>query len=188
MWFIKNRDLILEKKICIGIVATSSAVGLTHTAILLYTYLSSFLKRKTAYIEMKDIGGFNTEKQNFFLNLSIAEIAYLKEKGYNYIIIDYGKLDSKNREDFLRCDIRIIMTSLSEWKINNFINLLEMEDKRILDSYVFLHAFGEDKIKRKIERRYKIDIVKILYSQSPFVVTQENYKVLTSLVQRLSLF
>ena len=63
-----------------------------------------------------------------------------------------------------------------------------MEDKRILDSYVFLHAFGEDKIKRKIERRYKIDIVKILYSQSPFVVTQENYKVLASLVQRLSLF
>ena len=66
-----ERDLILEKKICIGIVATSSAVGLTHTAILLYTYPT---RNMAAYLRKIAIDGYIIQIDHADIKAMTAEI------------------------------------------------------------------------------------------------------------------
>ena len=43
---------------------------------------------------------------------------------YDEIIIDFGELRPSIRAEWLRCEVKIVMTALSEWKLEAFWMLL----------------------------------------------------------------
>ena len=46
---------------------------------------------------------------------------------YDEIIIDFGELRPSIRAEWLRCEVKIVMAALSEWKLEAFLKLLKRD-------------------------------------------------------------
>nr|WP_243259753.1 hypothetical protein [Enterocloster bolteae] len=91
---------------------------------------------------------------------------------YDEIIIDFGELRPSIRAEWLRCEVKIVMTALSEWKLEAFLELLSEEEGRRA-GWIYTAAFGSEDTRKQIERRFGISLVRVPLSVDAFSVDYE---------------
>ncbi|BCJ97262.1 hypothetical protein [Anaerocolumna chitinilytica] len=130
---IKNK--VFGKQI-IGIAGTHKGAGVTHLGLMLTTCLSEGLGLNTAYLhwtDNKDVcflrNHFCPEDKNdsfdeefqvsravFYPRVRREKMFDILSEGYDCIVMDFGSSYKDHREEFLRCDKKIIVSCLSPWK------------------------------------------------------------------------
>ena len=136
----------------VGITGTGRGTGVTHLSVLAANYMASALQRRTAVIEWNDHGTWKTMKDicqagsakqadsadyrykifgvTYYMQGAPRVLASCLDGTYDEIIIDFGELRPSIRAEWLRCEVKIVMTALSEWKLEAFLELLSEEEGR----------------------------------------------------------
>ena len=113
----------------IGVCGASIGVGTTHIAFYIAKELSA-LGRRVAYVSLDregDIRAAFIEKSESLKNVQIyngayeEDISYLIKKGFDNLIIDFGKIEEFTAL-FYSCDEKLIVVQ------NNFIKNRDMEE------------------------------------------------------------
>ncbi len=117
-------------------------MGVTHFALALCSYCTSRLRKKTAYLELNprneisQLNGsnnlpstdgsdtivpyFTLHGTDYYSGVKGCMIPSLLNSGYDYLILDMGYLDEADSSEFLRCDCKLILGSLSPWKLQYY--------------------------------------------------------------------
>lgn len=118
----------------IGLIGTHHGVGVTHTGLMLAFYMGEYLGKKTAYLECnnhqdmiliqkayewskEEKHSFSFHKISCFPNVRSDHITDILSENYECIIFDFGTDVTANREEFLRCNTKIVIGGRSEWDI-----------------------------------------------------------------------
>ncbi len=181
----------------IGIAGICRGTGATHLTLLTANSLASWAQRRTAVLEwnshgdiarmeelmapgmtrtqsarktdMAFCGGYSLLEVDYYKGGSPKILANCIGENYDDIIIDFGRMRREIREEWLRCGTKIVTASLSEWKLEAFVEFLEGETK--LDSrWRYAAAFGSEATRKKVERRFGISIKRIPFSADVFSV------------------
>ncbi len=177
----------LKEKISIGIIGTGSGCGTTHLAIALANYLQSGLGKQTAVIEMP--GQHDLEhmirdecrgKQElfhvqYFTGIGVGKIPEILNSGYEAFVLDCGGDYQAAREEFLRCDRKLVMGSISPWKVSAFEhfmrNIIAIENYQ---QWEFLVLFADRTDRKRIQKRYKMHLTSVPWIENPFYLKKED--------------
>lgn len=164
---------------------------MTHLSVLAANYMASALQRRTAVIEWNDHGAWKTMKDicragsvkqadSAHYRYKIFGVTYYMQGDpsilasclggiYDEIIIDFGELRPSIRAEWLRCEVKIVMAALSEWKLEAFLELLSEEEGRRA-GWIYTAAFGSEDTRKQIERQFGISLVRVPLSVDAFSV------------------
>ncbi|MFQ9705244.1 MAG: hypothetical protein ACLR0U_32290 [Enterocloster clostridioformis] len=62
---------------------------------------------------------------------------------YDEVIIDFGELRPSIRAEWLRCEVKIVMAALSEWKLEGILELYRRGGSRRRTGWIYAAAFGQ---------------------------------------------
>lgn len=191
--------LEVNQTVVIGIIGTHRGAGVTHTAIMLANYLSETFKRKTAilecnnhrdfsYIQMEYEGlthrvlgvpKFQINEVVYYKEVKDYEIANILSERYHYVILDLGTDMNENGNEFLRCNIKLVVSSLIEWKRPEFLSFLQnISHIPAKQSFEYLILFGHKEEMLEIKRKYHVSIHGIPYEPDPYLLSKESLKLL----------
>ena len=144
--------------------------------------MASALQRRTAVIEWNDHGAWKTMKDicqagsvkqadsadyrykifgvTYYMQGDPSILASCLGGIYDEIIIDFGELRPSIRAEWLRCEVKIVMAALSEWKLEAFLELLSEEEGRRA-GWIYTAAFGSEDTRKQIERQFGISLVRV---------------------------
>lgn len=161
------------------------AVGTTHFCIWLANYEDSVKRKKTALIEWNTHDDFSKIQKlciatptpstsyrifnvDYFKNAGPSDLLLCLKMGYEKIIIDFALIE-ESKTDFLRCDVKIVIGSLSEWKFDMFREYLRGESN-IDQSWKYLVAFGDETTRKQLQKAMKISLLRIPFSVDAFSI------------------
>jgi hypothetical protein len=180
----KNEPMLLNKlkekvstksRKTFGIIGSHHGVGVTHTGLMLAFYMGEELGRKTAYLECNCHHDFSliqtaydwskVEKASFsfrritcYREVSENRIADILGEHYDCVVLDFGTDIIRNRNEFLRCDTKIVIGGRSEWdhcKLDRFIK--SVQTIRGSESWTYLIPYADPKmiirLRRELNRR-----------------------------------
>ena len=173
-----------------GILGTSHGAGATHYAILLANYLVSVCRLRCAVLEWNGHGDFermerickgSVSEESCFSVLNAdyykcsgpEELLSCMAEGYDQIIIDFGCDFLKQKIEFLRCDKKYVIGSLSEWQIGGFLEFVrEMKGEAGYKSWNYAVSFGSEDARRQIRKKLKLPVERIPLSEDPFALNR----------------
>lgn len=184
-------------RVCvIGLAGCGRGVGTSHLAISLANYLTGVKRKKTALLEWNDHGDFERigrfagkewretdQSRNKGEVFRIMEVDYYKMadpsvlsfclgRDYHYIILDYGEVTESSLCECARCDRKILVGSLSEWKAEAFLEVLEQAGNRDESWRMAVVSGGED-TRREIEKLFRCRLQRLPASADAFRITRE---------------
>lgn len=177
----------LKEKFSIGMIGIGMGCGTTHLTIALANYLQSALGRRTAVIELsgkhdlKDMirkEGDQRQKLagvHYFTDISVGNIPEIMNSRYEVFVLDLGADYTASREEFLRCDRKIVIGSVSPWRVSayeHFIkNVIASEN---YETWEFLVLFANILDKKKIQKRYGMHMISVPWIENPFYLKKED--------------
>lgn len=180
----------------IGLAGCGRGVGTSHLAISLANYLTGVKRKKTALLEWNDHGDFERigrfagkewretdQSRNKGEVFRIMEVDYYKMadpsvlsfclgRDYHYIILDYGEATESSLCECARCDRKILVGSLNEWKAEAFLEVLEQAGNRD-ESWKMAVASGGEDTRREIEKLFHCRLQRLPASADAFRITRE---------------
>lgn len=169
--------------------------GVTHLSIALANYMQSVLGRKTAIIELsgqyelRDMlqkEGGNKQKLLgicYYTDICVGQIPEIMNSRYEAFVLDLGSDYQSVREEFLRCDRKIITGSISPWKVSAYEHSLkEIIATENYESWEFLALFANLLDKKKIQKRYGVRLISIPWIENPFYLKKEDMCFLQKIV------
>lgn len=123
----------------IGLIGAHPGAGTTYTAILLAFSLGEELGRRTAVLECNDSGDikrlqdfyewdvekdrtFTFDQITFYKKVTEEGIAEILNENFDCFILDFSSSFESAREEFLRCNRKIILGGRSEWNRQKLIS------------------------------------------------------------------
>lgn len=172
---IKEQDKGTE---IIGIIGTQSGVGTTHTAYMLTAFLARVMGYKVALVEENVSGCVRqagiilnnkfTRDISFYSQTDGDELYDVINRGYDFVIVDFGTEYAGNRSDFLMCTKKIVVGSLSWWNIHRYVGFVaKTEGEKSRKHWIFL-ATAPIKEGVAYMRKCGITIMPIPYEPDPF--------------------
>lgn len=175
-----------------GIAAGSSGVGSTFFSVLLANYQEGVRNKKTAVLEWNDSGDFEQIETVYckksVLNrhtktFKLLEVSYVKKAGrkellecvnldFEIIVIDFGSNFEKFKEEFLRCDRKIVIGSFCGWKVGAFTKLI-INKKREEGKWEFLALPGNKDMMKDFSKTLHISVEQIPKAEDAFIITGE---------------
>lgn len=86
---------------------------------------------------------------------------------YDDIIIDFGEAAPAPRAEWLRCQVRMMVVSFSEWQLEDASGMME-QNGRSCRSWIYLAAFGSEWTRREVERQLGVPVFRIPFSADAF--------------------
>ena len=186
--------------IIIGIMGTHRGAGTTHLAMMLSVFLGIVKGEKIALVEMNGSDCFRQAKiirsildtkknKTFYKKISIFEQSELNDlgeivsRGYSYVIVDFGSCYEVNREPFLLCNVKIVVGSLSWWKLQYYVSFLaksECDKSRNFRTYL-ANCFTEGG-KKYLYGKFNIRVKEIPYVPDPYSLDEKSMAFLHKLV------
>lgn len=184
-------------KTVIGLAGTHAGAGVTHMGIILAAFLRNTCKKKTALIEMSgkhdfdflqcevlrdhaqyDSGDpFFIENICFYRSIEEKKLVEVLNQDFDYIILDFGTCLQKYKYEFLRCDQKLVMCSMSPWKRGYLEKFLQnWEGEAGSEEWKYLAVFG------LIENKTPVPVTGIGFIPNPFVIAKEHERILYSLL------
>lgn len=181
-------------KLVIGLIGTHSGAGVTHLGISLAAYFSEYQRRNTAYVECSshndlsnlqknctDIsedtcyqGFFTHRRVTFYKNRNLLNIPEIIGGQFECIILDMGTDIVKNKSEFLRCDKKIVVSSLAVWKrqeLNKFI--LNTAHINNCEQWIYAIPFTTNKEIKEALKKQRKKLYAVPYEPDPFYLTKE---------------
>ncbi|MDF2609931.1 MAG: hypothetical protein K0R92_1405 [Lachnospiraceae bacterium] len=167
--------------ICIAVAGTSERIGTTHLAIMLTTYFSS-ISYKSLYIEKNDTHHIyrilkrhqgNTAKNNIYriygcdMIPSYHSSCTYNSADYNVTIFDYGRLTNLNAEDFLKADIKLLVSGAKEWELDETEEALKLVSSSIEVKYLYNFVEGR-RFREVVKSMEGLACYRIPYEPNPF--------------------
>lgn len=123
-------------KLVIGITGVYPGAGATHLGLMLASCISEGLGMKTAYLHWQENGDMDSLREYFFgkkenvssrASFTVSDVTFypcpkpdgtaeIHGMGYGCIIMDFGSDYREPRDEFLRCDKKVAVGSLTPWK------------------------------------------------------------------------
>ena len=172
----------------IGIIGTEHGVGATHLSCMLSVFLAIVKGYKVAVVELGQKGSLR-QAGTIFKNLKInkmkqlikmialytqsdeAELSEVVSMEYDYVIVDYGCDYGKYKNSFLMCPYKIIVGSLSWWRIHNYVSfVVGCENEKSVKHWHFLATSPVMEGIQYLKREFKIRIIEIPYEPDPFML------------------
>jgi hypothetical protein len=199
----KTKNDRKKGKLIIGVCSTHPGAGATHFSMLLATYFSEWLGIKTAYINFKDTEGFNLLKEYFLKNkekndsnFTVGRITFYNKDNLNKlseiiggeadcIILDMGHEFLENKNEFLRCDLKIVISSLAVWKQDKLKKFLETVNNSFAKTdWKYVITFVDEKAFKEGMGIYRINLWKMPYQPDPFTIQTVVVRFFDSLLQK----
>jgi hypothetical protein len=147
----------------------------------------AFLELKESYVDntnkYQELDNFAISLVTYYYNVQSDRVGKIYSKDYEYIIIDMGTDNLKQAEEFLKCNIKIIVGNFNPWKNKKFINFIEYfiaHDN--LEKIKYLVRFGTCDDRRQIENVYHINIHATPFEPDPFLIHGCNFDFLDNLL------
>lgn len=184
------------KKCVVGIAGVHQGVGTTHTAIMVANYLTRYKKQNCVAIEMNEsedflqlqcatsnLVGYEEDRQFGLMGVTYIRsetetglIARLNED-YDCYIIDFGVLTQRNQNEFLRCDVKLAIGSLAEWKRHRFHSFVHANRQlHGFSNWKFCMVFGQDRDMAIDGRELKLLLHGVGYNPDPFILNSETVR------------
>mgnify|MGYP004541175819 CR=1 FL=1 len=111
-------------------------------------------------------------------------IKAVSDAGYDYLLLDFGILTDQTSGEFLRCDQRIVIGSLSPWKAHSYHTFFQtyLATKKQQKCMLFLALSGEQKNIHKSIFRYPVSIQFIPFFCDPFHIGKDLFPFLQALL------
>lgn len=198
--------------ITIGITGADNHTGVTHLTIMLANYLVSKERCKVAVVDLSQQNSlmvlqklyderseespscllldnkFRIHRVDYYSQATQRDIANILQLGYEYVVIDFGRVCSSDYNyEILRCHRRILIGSCCEWQQETFKQAIEKQ-QRLEDHGKWKYAafLGVEEIRQKLEKRYRICINKIPYEEDPFRLHRNHFEPLKNMLQEAS--
>lgn len=192
-----------QGKLVIGIIGTHKGCGVTHLGILLANYLSEYAGCRTAFLEcqpQKDIQYlqdyifgetedrqerevFKIHQVTFHNNIKDQEIAEILGDAYDCVILDLGTDFLRYKNEFLRCDKRIIVSSLAIWKRHELERFVKStEHIKFSNQWIYAIPFGQSKDINKSVKDLKRKFYGVPYEPDPFMLSINTIQLLQKLI------
>lgn len=107
---------------------------------------------------------------DYYSEAGSRELADCISREYRRILIDYGSWSDLADPEWARCDRKILVGSLSEWQAEDFMKLLEKQN-RMDKSKSFGVVFGSEEARTAAEKAFHTTIRRIPFSADAFAVT-----------------
>lgn len=171
-------------------------MGATHLGIALANYCRSFHHAKTALLELNDTGNlkhlqdfesqscFSIYGVDYYPAVSLEQLPYFFNMDYHFFILDFGILEREHFQDFLRCDRKLVIGSLSPWKrccFENFLSNWNFETQQV-GNVVYLALFGTKSDLFEFSCKHRLLIRAIPFIANPFELSKNLFSFLESLI------
>jgi hypothetical protein len=163
-------------------------MGVTHLSIALANYLANVLNMKTALVEVGERNALihvpKTGRVHYFPQTKGDELGRIRNLDFQYIVLDVGADSRLSREEFLRCDGKIVLGSLSPWKSAVYYDYMKKIEMMVGDlrSCTFLSLFGDSGENKKCRRICKVPVKSVPFMKNPFFVKGDETSFLQSLI------
>lgn len=169
----------------IGLIGTHHGVGVTHTGLMLAFYLGEELGKKTAFLEcnnhhdMKLIQNayewgqleqqcFSFHQVSCYNHVSSKKISEIFSENFEYIIMDFGIDFHSNRNEFLRCNRKIVVGGRSEWDLQKLLHFVHsLEGVRGSENWYYFIPQASNKIVRKTISEVKRKVYAVPVTEEP---------------------
>lgn len=196
--FIKNRINRI-----VGVIGTGHGTGATHFCFMLGVFMGIVKGLRVAIVEQNESGCFGQAGiiLNNFTNSKINkiskyisiysksdeyELAEIISMDYDYVIIDYGCDYEANRSSFLMCPEKIVIGSLSWWKIHQMVKfLIKNRHEKTFGHWLFLTAMPVKEGMVHIKKEFNVDIMVIPFEPDPFYLNESSLKFFQYLAEKL---
>lgn len=115
---------------------------------------------------------FRIMEVDYYKMADPAVLSFCLGQDYRYIIMDYGEATGSSLCECARCDRKVLVGSLSEWKAEAFLEALERTGKRDKSWKLAVFSGGED-TRREVEKRFACRLLRIPASVDAFCITRE---------------
>lgn len=166
----------MEERKSIGIFGVQQGVGVTHLCTALTHYCADCLKSHTALVELS--GNHELEE------LQKQQQGKWGRPDRKHYFANAGSEFYRIRREFLRCDRKLILVSLSPWKrkeLEYFMSVI-WEEEKCLDNVTFLAQFGMKKDKKDFQKQYRIPIHTLPFMEDPLHLKEAERLFLKTLV------
>ncbi len=185
----------MKEKISIGILGIEKGCGATHLTIALANYMQSALGKKTAVMELSGQRELQSlmEKEggkiqkllgvSYYTDLCGGSIPDIMNSRYEAVILDLGADYETAREEFLRCDRKIVVGSISPWRVfayERFLNKITSTEN--YEAWEFLVLFANLLDKKALQKRYGMHMLSIPWIENPFYLQQEDLVFLQKII------
>ncbi|MFV0343995.1 MAG: hypothetical protein ACK5JH_14115 [Anaerocolumna sp.] len=189
--FMRNKAMCKKNgKIIVGVCSTHKGAGATHFSMMLGTYLSEWLGLKTAFIDFNHVEGL-ADLKDYFLqdsktdagnHFTVGRITFYNKENLNRlseiiggeadcIILDLGSELLENMDEFLRCDFKIVVSSLAVWKQYKLNRFLDTVSESFMKSdWKYIIPFVDDKTLKDGISTYRIHLCQMPYHPDPFII------------------
>lgn len=183
----------------VGIMGTAGKTGATHLAVMLAVFLSAVAGTRVALAEMNDGGCFRQagiilsnhfplkyKKMKRLISIYTqsdgSEIAGLMSGGYDYVIIDFGCDFERGRQQFLMCGAKLVVGSLSWWKIHEYVGfVVRTEGETSRNRWKFLAVSPAPEGIRYLRKEFGISVGVIPCEPDPFCLGAQSMDFLQEL-------
>lgn len=199
----KKKPILLKKmskgrnevhKTTIGLVGTHRGVGVTHVGILLANSLRKSRGIAIAYIEMGEkshvkylaekcqsntcIQGKDKSLQickvSYYMSVNDTKLISILNEPYDCFILDFGSELKNNKNEFLRCHIKLVVGNLIEWKrieLENFV----VRNREIAGFHDWLYfiVFGRKEDMAEVQKQLDIRLNSVGFEPELFCPSKE---------------
>lgn len=198
----RKRSVILkDNRRCasVGIIGTACKTGVSHLAVMLAVFLSAVAGARVALAEINGCGCFRQAEiilsNNFskkyskikrlisiYTQSDSSEIAGLMSEGYDYVIIDFGCDFEQNRQQFLMCGAKLVVGSLSWWKIHEYVGFAaRIRGEASRNRWKFLAVSPIPEGMRYLKKEFGISVSAIPCEPDPFCLGEQSMDFLQEL-------
>lgn len=172
----------------IGFYGVDTGVGTTHLTIAAANYAVNEWGVPAAVAELGDrpcireldvydqgADYFEIDGVGCFPQMEPAQMPQLLNSTYRYLMLDMGCEESCWQE-FLRCDLKYLVASLSPWRIRQAENFMEQHEDELLKKYftALLTVTGSVYEKKRFQRTYHVPVRTIPFIADPFHLGKEH--------------
>lgn len=171
----------------IGFYGADIGVGTTHLAIAAANYAANEWGIPAAVAELGsrpcirdlDLYGqagdhFEIDGVGYYPQMEPADMPGLFNSAYRYLMLDMG-CDESCWQEFLRCDLKYIVASLSPWRIRQAEAFMELHQNDHSKNYftALLTVSGNVYEKKKFQRKYHVPVRTIPFIADPFRLVKD---------------
>lgn len=166
----------------VGFFGVDSGVGTTHTAIAAANYAVNEWGVPAAVAELgnrpclRDLNDGEEDENHFIIDdvgyypqIEPKEMPQLLNGAYQYLMLDMG-CDESCWQEFLRCDLKYVVASLSPWRIRRAEQFMDFHEREHSKNYftALLTVTGSVYEKRKFQQKYHVPVRTIPFIADPF--------------------
>lgn len=164
----------------VGFFGADSGVGTTHLALAAAGFAAGERGIPAAVVELSDkpciaaldVGAgerdfFTADGVGYYPHAAPGRMPELLNGPYQCLMLDFGR-KAEGWQEFLRCDLRYIVASLSPWRIGQAEHFMNLHNQSFHYFTALLTITGNVYEKKNFQRKYHVPVRTIPFIADPF--------------------